>query len=390
MKILVHSNAPWAGTGYGQQCGQLAQRLALAGHDPAISAFYGLNGASLNWNGMMVFPAGYDVYSNDVLVSHATQHFDGDPYGGLVITLVDVYVLQSEQLARTHTACWVPVDHAPAPPKVIESLEQSGVHPIAMSRFGQQMLKDAGLDAFYAPHGIDTTRFRPRSDEERMEMRRRLEMPEDAFLVGMVAANKGTPPRKGWPQAIAAFAQFARDHDDARLFVHSDPNGYFQGVNLHAMLDFYGLLPKVRFTDPYVGQVLGSSPEFVAELYGTFDVLLNPSYGEGFGIPIVEAQACGTPVIVTDWTAMTELCGAGWLVEGDRVFTEQHAEWMVPAVGSIVAALEQAYAPPAGLREAARKFALGYDADRVFAEHWVPTLAELERRMAPLELPVSA
>lgn len=37
--------------------------------------------------------------------------------------------------------------------------------------------------------------------------------------------------------------------------------------------------------------------------------------GEGFGIPIIEAQAAGCPVIVTDCTAMTELCLSGWLIE---------------------------------------------------------------------------
>ena len=37
MKILLHSNAPWAGSGYGQQCAQYAVLFREAGHDVAIS-----------------------------------------------------------------------------------------------------------------------------------------------------------------------------------------------------------------------------------------------------------------------------------------------------------------------------------------------------------------
>ena len=385
MKILVHSNAPHAMTGYGQQTRMLISALQADGHHVAASAFYGLNGALLCWDGINIYPNGHEAYGNDILERHAAHHFGGNQRGGITLTLVDVWVLKPAMLGRLYAACWTPVDHDPAPPRVIETLEASGAWPIAMSRFGERMLTDAGLSPLYVPHGIDTDLFCP---GDKQEARKALGIPGSAFVVGMVAANKGQPPRKGWPQAVAAFSEFLRAHDDAFLYLHTEPTGAILGVNLAAMLDSYGIpADRVRFSDPYYSQHIGCPPEHVANVYRAADVLLNPSYGEGFGIPVVEAQACGTPVIVTDWTAMTELCGAGWLVDGERVWTEQRSFWKVPAVEAIVEALEKAHASAGSLSGPAREFALAYDHRQVYTEHWGPVLAELDRRMVPLPLP---
>jgi hypothetical protein len=92
---------------------------------------------------------------------------------------------------------------------------------------------------------------------------------------------------------------------------------------------------------------------------------------------------------VTDFTAMPELCGAGWLVGGEPWWDPQHgAFFMPPSVEGIVGALEEAYRQRDNfeLRARAREFALGYDADRVMAEHWTPVLEALTgpREVAPL------
>ena len=376
MKIVWHSNAPWAPTGYGQQTALFTPRIRDIGHDVAISAMWGLGGAQLDWHGMRVYPSD-DKWGNRTLPAIADHHAAGDRV--LVLTLMDVWVLSHPKFADMHMTAWCPVDHAPLPPRVGDFFDRTAATPIAMSRFGERMLTDYGLQPLYVPHGVDTTIFQPR--EDRAAMRRIIGVPDDAFVVGMVAANKGhTPPRKAFPQVMLAFSELLRHDPDAYLYLHTELAGTYDGVNLGALAKACGIpTERVKYTAP-TAMELGIDPEALSHLYSAFDVLAHPSYGEGFGVPIIEAQACGTPVILTDCTAMTELCGAGWLVDGDPWYdTTQGAFFTCPSVEQILHAMLAArdMAGDQQLRARAREFALGYDADRVFAEHWVPVLEQL-------------
>lgn len=376
MNILWHSNAPWSPTGYGQQTGVFAPRLRDLGHDVAMSAFWGLSGASLEWDGMAVYP-GDEKWGNRTLPLLAQRHGSDCQ----VITLMDVWVLTSEALADLRLASWVPVDHDPAPPRVIDYFERTHATAIAMSQFGEQKLREHGLDPLYVPHGIDTKTFRPRP-KTRGQAREVMGIPGDAFVVGMVAANKGcTPPRKAFPQVFQAFARLRAEHEDAYLYLHTELSGR-DGMNLGALAAACGIpLEAIKYT-PQPMLELGVEPTNVAHLMAAFDVLANPSYGEGFGIPIVEAQACGTPVIVTDFSSMTELCGAGWMVGGDPWYDPtQGAFYRCPSVDDIADAMREAYAARGDeqLRKRAREFAVQYDADRVTREFWVPALEALNK-----------
>lgn len=383
MRIMIHSNVPWAPTGYGQQTAQLATRLQAAGHDVAIAANWGLMGSVLSWgDGIPVYPAAetFEKVRDDL--PHWVRHFGGgDPQSVLVLTLADVYVMTDPRLADMRVASWTPVDHKPLPPRVAEYFNRTGARPIAMSRFGLEELEKADYEALYVPHGVDTNVFRPHPD--RAELRRALRLPEDAFVVGMVANNQGThPPRKAFPQVFEAFAELHSRHPESLLYVHAEMVGRNKGINLYALARIFGIESAIGVSDQTAIRMDGYGPERMAAMYAAFDVLVNPSYGEGFGIPIVEAQACGTPVIVTEWTAMTELCGSGWLVGGERLYDAGHgAFYKTPSIEEIAAALVDAHGKHGDMdvRQKAREFALQYDADRVFTEQWVPVLEECSK-----------
>ncbi|HEX7099667.1 MAG TPA: glycosyltransferase family 4 protein [Acidimicrobiia bacterium] len=372
-KILWYSNAPWAPTGYGLQTALFVPKIRDAGYDIAISALWGLNHTITAWDGITVYPG--DPVAGFRSLPAQVAHWAGTD-DCLLITLWDVWPLRVAGLEKMRVAAWVPVDHDPVPPGVFEFFSKYGARAIAMSKFGQAALRAVGIDAFYVPHGVDTTIYKPSGGRERV--RAAMGIPEDAFLIGMIANNKGTSPsRKGYPEAFAAFAEFARSHDNAYLYVHAEkhPPG---GLNLPLTADMLGI-PRDRIIwAPQFEYIHGLiEPGEMAVLYSSLDVLLNPSWGEGFGIPIVEAQACGTPVIVSNWTSMPELCGAGWLVEGEKFFNApQGSYWLHPFVGSIVEALEKAYTTPRD-EEKAVAFAAQYDADLVMKDHWLPVLEVL-------------
>jgi len=393
VKILWHSVAPWAPTGYGQQTGVMAPRIKALGHDIALSVYYGLQGSKFGWNGITCYPSYHAAYGADVIIPNALDHFGAtDEPGtmealheascrGMIITLGDVWTFECPLLSQMAVASWVPVDHLQVPDCTRRWLEATGALPVAMSRFGRDALRDAGLYPEYAPHGVDTTVFRP---GDQAEAREAAGLPADAFVIGMVANNIGRDGnRKAFAEQVTAFARFRRKHSDAILALHADVDAA-GGMRLKSFLA--RTLPRGSYThtDTYAYRK-GLRPEAVAEAYRTYDVLTNCSWGEGFGIPLIEAQACGVPVVVTDATAMPELCGAGWKVGWEPQWHDSQGAWAAaPRIGEITDAYEQAYekARDGNLRAQAHAFAQDYDADLVAEKYWAPML---ERFAAGLE-----
>jgi glycosyltransferase involved in cell wall biosynthesis len=171
---------------------------------------------------------------------------------------------------------------------------------------------------------------------------------------------------------------FAQMHDDVVLYLHTDQNGSLGGIKLLELIKSCGIQEhQYAFVDPYTLRT-GVDQPTLATLYTAMDVLLATSYGEGFGVPTVEAQACGTPVIVSDFAASSELVGDGWLVDGQPLWDAPQSSWFhMPSVPGIVDALEQAYQRGRGRSQKAQDFAKAYNADKVFDEYWKPALKVL-------------
>jgi hypothetical protein len=382
--ISWFSNSPYAATGYGMQTAQVLKRLVNDGYDVAMLSNYGREGANgdVTVGGKKIpeYARGADLYSQDVTpLNHQHWKASNPDQPDLLVTLYDVWILKGKKYDEIPLACWVPIDHQPCPPGVMEWVSKPNVTPLAMSRFGQRMLENEGVESFYVPHAIEQV-FKPTNKVEGYATRTFLDLKETDFLVGMNAANKasGLVHRKAFAENLLAFSIFAKDKPDAKIYLHTDMYGSFGGWKLTHLLEAVGLTTdQVVFADQ-IAYRYGIPQSTLAGLYTTMDVYLGTSYGEGFGVGTIEAQACGTPVIVSNFAASPELVEDGWLVEGQPLYDSAQLAWFnIPSVPSIVQALENAYARGRGRSQKAIDGMKQYDADVVYKTWWKPVLEKL-------------
>jgi glycosyltransferase involved in cell wall biosynthesis len=370
------SNAPWVNTGYGVQTKLFVPRIKELGYETAVLGYYGLAGGILNLNGLMVYPMLFQPYGNDVLTPHS-QNFGAN----VLMTLTDTWIIEPNAIAQgLPWVPWYPIDHINVPKNIKHNLS-TAYRRIAMSKFGQKAVMEEGLSSYYIPHGVDTSIYKPM---DKKECRKMIGWPEDAYIMGMVAMNKGNPSRKSFVEILTAFSKFKKVHTDAIFYLHSavcefGENG---GINLIELCRQLGLVigKDVLFANQYFLH-LGIPDTEMAKIYNAMDVHILVSKGEGFGIPILEAQACGVPVIVGDWTAMSELCFSGIAIDksdADPEYTGLNAYQMKPRIRAIELAMHAEYKYPSGKDKAVRR-AAEYDVNVITEKYWKPILEEINR-----------
>ena len=148
-------------------------------------------------------------------------------------------------------------------------------------------------------HGV-SPRFRPMDGEERAEARARLGLPERFILfVGTIE------PRKNLETLLDAWAMM-RDRPDL-VVVGS------WGWNYEAIRD------KMARLGPRLHHLESVDPDELPALYNLARVLAHPAWYEGFGLPPLEAMACGTPCVVSDRSSLPEVVGdAALIVQADQ------------------------------------------------------------------------
>jgi glycosyltransferase involved in cell wall biosynthesis len=153
------------------------------------------------------------------------------------------------------------------------------------------------------PHGI-STKFRPMGSEERAEARARLKLPERFILfVGTIE------PRKNLETLLDGWAMM-RDRPD--LVVVGSWGWLYEPIR-----------EKMARLGPRLHHLESVDPDELPAIYNLARVLAHPAWYEGFGLPPLEAMACGTPVVVSDRSSLPEVVEDAALV----VPADQPDEW---------------------------------------------------------------
>jgi len=382
-KFLWYSVAPWIKSGYGVVTGHMVNGLANRGLPILISAYYGIHsGGFLKMGPIVVLPV-LGVQGDKFGFGTTIQHYEKFKCDALIYH-TDFWIAKALTKRIRETHCYTPIDHEDYDEEYQDVLK-SFRSVSCPSKHGVAELKKYGIKATYIPHGVDINVYKPL---DKISCRKMIGVPPKAFVIGMVAANNDKEPRKGWDKMFQAIQMFTNNNPKAvknnnfKVFVHSranDPRGY----NLVKLAKRLKISKYIIFQDPYM-TIIGLPASMMCRIYNSFDVLMNCSRREGYGIPMTEAQACGVPVIATKLSAMIERLGygkAGWLTKPmGTMLSPINSVTAIPDEHAILEALQDAYDHPKKRKKFAKagyQLALQQTWDIAVDKHMLPWIKKI-------------
>ena len=225
-------------------------------------------------------------------------------------------------------------------------------HVIVPSEFSKRCLVNSGLKSKRV--SVIPESYFDACATEPAEIDFGFETPNNFLMLGQMSGDYETD-RKNTALTIAIFCEQFKNRPDVGLIVKTNSGGnstvdrHISRQRLSSILSQVrkGSFPKIYFLHGYL------KDEEVSSLYHHPKVkgLISLTHGEGFGLPLLEAAACGLPVLATNWSAHVEFLNLGhWVpVHGtidpipankiDNGIFVKEARWANPNLASVKEAM---------------------------------------------------
>ncbi|MHB8578570.1 MAG: glycosyltransferase [Ignavibacteriaceae bacterium] len=185
------------------------------------------------------------------------------------------------------------------------------------SNYVRQVYIDSGIPServFVIPNGFDPQKFNPDVKPYRLQTKKKYKF----LFVG------GTIYRKGIDVLLQTYISTFKNVDDVVLII-KDMGGdsFYKGQTFKEKIIE---IQKTKGTPEIIYLDKNLSEKDLAGLYTACDVLVHPYRGEGFGFPILESMASGTPVIVTNGGAAMDFCNENnsLLIKAEKRFSNEN------------------------------------------------------------------
>jgi glycosyltransferase involved in cell wall biosynthesis len=426
-RVLFVSEASYLNTGYATYSREVLKRLYSSNkYEVAEFSIYGgiedKRRSSIRWKNYPNMPDPQNEEQNKVYGSDSMNQFGKwrfervciDFKPDVVLTIRDWWMdafIQHSPLRKYFKWIWMPtVDASPQNEEWIDSFS------------------DADTILTYSDWAVDV--LKSQSDQMNVKCAAPPSASEDFFQIPNKSAHKermGIDPswkiigtvmrnqrRKLFPELFEAFGKYLKKTGKTDVYLYCHTSYPDNGWDLPKYLFENEISSRVLFT--YVCEACGApSPskfsdtakpcdkcgQFAAKMsnvssgvdtktlgaiYNLFDIYIQPANSEGFGLPIVEAAACGVPVLATDYSAMEsevrKLSGYPIKLRTKHVEMETGCDRALPDTNHIVELFEKLLDKPEPLRLAEGKkardtFEKNYGWDKT-AKIWAECIDELD------------
>ena len=234
-------------------------------------------------------------------------------------SLINIYHHFPPNLTPPESGKWViiqPWEFGSLPKSWVETFSAKVDEMWIPSNYVKQVYVESGIPedkVFVIPNGFNPKIFNIDKSDIKLKTRKKFKF----LFVG------GTIYRKGIDILLKAYTELFTSVDDVVLII-KDMGGdsFYNGQTFTTQINEIikdKSLPEIEYINKFL------TVEELKGLYQTSDVLVQPYRGEGFGLPILESMACGTPVIVTNGGAALDFCNSenSFLLKAEKSFYKE-------------------------------------------------------------------